>query len=1037
MPPPGDKSDQRGQDIVRSLNLARVDAPSEMPPLRFPSDDLAAALRGLNLEDVGGKERKKKACTTTVVPYDKECRPRPRPPPVKQFPRFDDGFGEWLNPIGSGPVEPTQEDMQACDNWLRQVAPLGSSATGNFLRGADINRAKAEAREMRLQSSLSGNKGISIPHAMRKIAALNLRVLRNEVALQILGLYFKQAAAQNALGVKVVVDKVRPSTSWYRHNAKLDVAELEKYGVNFKALVKNWSARTGTMLGSRTLDVVKSAWHKAIRHSSLSTAAIMVCVHALDPTFFGGVLKTIAVCAVEDVGYSDPWAVKAVLDWYRAFISLAEQSGAAEPKTVWECFTKPKLRCNNLQDTVTGWPVLARLVLSLPPKKLAHHRLTGRMAEYAVNRYLKAKQLKEFYMAEKQGREPVDVINGGSRTLERPYQTARAARVAYEIDVDWFDDGYAQDAEMDLDVLYEDFGQTADTATPMPSQDSNQWDMAHLHLGLSPYTQTARIFYEWVTDSSVDYIKEIRKSRKAYRKWAAKLVDASTTAMQKTRTEIEMVILLQKAVDRLAPFLADAEHRHQPQYSSWKNIRLVYQAANRDLAQEKDPESADFVTTLYLCYTTQVTARHDSTEGNMFISMLVQVWFGGMAGMSPGYNTFPDNHYNHSRVLALDAFQRLSLGTSAGLDRFADKLPYVIWKTFVGDGEPTSDTSEYKAAGSVCTLLHLFDTEGPLFKIGDAIMDQHCQSGRSRGYARGSAAAGKHFHTIGGRLYHPDAKQKERYNVYNSSLGKGQELRYHILEGSDGEKAWSVETEFLAPDIQTALRYLTGGTADIPAPPPPALDPLTEQRLIAEQILAEREDDILQEEQERLSQMSPMFDDYDDWFETGCSEENPRRNYGENVITDTADAASSGLALLSRGKSKSSDKWEDKDEAWTRAVAKDIRDKYGSMVEGQNGIAIEMASDRQMRKAALEAKLERDAAAARKELDAELEAEVAAEREALLEAELEAEVAAELAELEEVVEEVIEEELDGDDGDDGDEDSTHIKFSPKNFEGRM
>lgn len=125
-----------------------------------------------------------------------------------------------------------------------------------------------------------------------------------------------------------------------------------------------------------TLPFFKSLAHKVVRASSMSGAAMFCVLNYLDTRYMYSMLRTMAVVAVEEIGFSNPTATMGMLRAIRSCDGVFNLStgGYQSPITAMKIMHRL-------------WPHFASLVAQEPPSAEAVHRFTGEKQMIALKRY--------------------------------------------------------------------------------------------------------------------------------------------------------------------------------------------------------------------------------------------------------------------------------------------------------------------------------------------------------------------------------------------------------------------------------------------------------------------------------------------------------------------------------------------------------------------------------------------------------------------------------------------------------------------------
>jgi len=172
-------------------------------------------------------------------------------------------------------------------------------------------------------------------------------------------------ASREAVAGKGAHSFATPALSWMGHKIKRQKAG--DFGVD------------GTSAATQIpLQTVKSLLHKAVRCSEQESMALAMCLMTLNSRYFFSELRTLAVVAVEEVGYSDPWATLKVLEWLASIGGVLDGTGSGYQSmgTVWQLVEQ-------------GWPWIRTLVLT-HPSEVAEHRFTSAKFDLLLHRYFDA-----------------------------------------------------------------------------------------------------------------------------------------------------------------------------------------------------------------------------------------------------------------------------------------------------------------------------------------------------------------------------------------------------------------------------------------------------------------------------------------------------------------------------------------------------------------------------------------------------------------------------------------------------------------------
>ena len=124
------------------------------------------------------------------------------------------------------------------------------------------------------------------------------------------------------------------------------------------------------------LPFMKSLTHKTVRASNMSAGALLMVLAYLDNRYFYSMLRTMAVTAVEEVGFNNPMCTMLVLKELRACDGVFDLSvnGYQNPLMVWKIMKRL-------------WPHFSSLIAQLPPPLSSVHRFTGEKIMIALKRY--------------------------------------------------------------------------------------------------------------------------------------------------------------------------------------------------------------------------------------------------------------------------------------------------------------------------------------------------------------------------------------------------------------------------------------------------------------------------------------------------------------------------------------------------------------------------------------------------------------------------------------------------------------------------
>ena len=155
-----------------------------------------------------------------------------------------------------------------------------------------------------------------------------------------------------------------------------------------------------------TLPFLKSLAHKVVRASSMSGAALFCVLNYLDTRYMYSMLRTLAVVAVEEIGFSNPTATMGMLRAIRSCDGVFNLStgGYQHPMIALKIMTRL-------------WPYLSALVAQAPPGAEAVHRFTGEKQMIALKRY--EKTLSSYNATPKPDRGPIQNVSKSQLLAQR------------------------------------------------------------------------------------------------------------------------------------------------------------------------------------------------------------------------------------------------------------------------------------------------------------------------------------------------------------------------------------------------------------------------------------------------------------------------------------------------------------------------------------------------------------------------------------------------------------------------------------------